>query len=127
VTHPFRLEPLSEAHDRAAFSCGEDALDRYIRTQATQDICRRIASCFAAIEADNRRFAAYYTIAGASIATPDLPPDMIKRLPRYPTLPAVRIGHLVVDLSFAAAALEGLSWLTPSGARCGPRRPSLHF
>jgi GNAT superfamily N-acetyltransferase len=105
VIPPFRLEPLSEAHDRAGFSCGEEALDRYIRTQATQDIRRRIASCFVAIETATGRFAAYYTIAAASIATPDLPLEMIKRLPRYPTLPAVRIGRLAVDVGFRGHGL----------------------
>jgi ribosomal protein S18 acetylase RimI-like enzyme len=107
VTPPFRLEPLSEAHDRAAFSCGEAALDRYIRTQATQDIRRRVVSCFVAIEAATGRFAGYYSIAAASIATPDLPPEMIKRLPRYLTLPAVRIGRLAVDLKFRGHGLGG--------------------
>jgi ribosomal protein S18 acetylase RimI-like enzyme len=100
VRPPFRLEPLSDEHDRASFACGEEVLDRYLRTQATQDIRRRIASCFVAIEAVTGHLAAYYTISAASIATPDLPPEMTKRLPRYPTLPAVRIGRLAVDLKF---------------------------
>jgi GNAT superfamily N-acetyltransferase len=105
VTPPFRLEPLSDEHDRASFACGEEALDRYLRTQATQDIRRLIASCFVAIEAATGRLAAYYTIASASIPTPDLPPEMTKRLPRYPSLPAVRIGRLAVDVKFGGRGL----------------------
>ncbi len=105
MTPPFRLEPLSDRHDRASFACGEEALDRYLRTQATQDIRRRIASCFVAIEAASGCLAAYYTIASASIPTPDLPPEMTKRLPRYPTLPAVRIGRLAVDEKFGGRGL----------------------
>jgi ribosomal protein S18 acetylase RimI-like enzyme len=100
VTPPFRLEPLSGGHDRGSFSSGEDALDRYLRTQATQDIRRRIASCFVATEAATGRLAAYYTIASASIPTPDLPADLTRRLPRYNALPAVRIGRLAVDRRF---------------------------
>ncbi|MBL8234803.1 MAG: GNAT family N-acetyltransferase, partial [Bryobacterales bacterium] len=65
----FRLEALSETHDRAHFSCGQEPLDRYIRTQATQDIRRRISSCFVAVEADTCDLAAYYTLAAASIPT----------------------------------------------------------
>ena len=38
--------------------------------------------------------AAYYTLSAASIPLLDLPPDETKRLPRYPTLPAVLIGRL---------------------------------
>jgi len=105
VTPPFRLEPLSDHHDRAAFTCGEEALDQYLRTQATQDMRRRIASCFVAIETVSGRLAGFYTIASASIPTPDLPTEMRKRLPRYPTLPAVRIGRLAVDLNFRGRGL----------------------
>ena len=32
------------------FRCGEDSLDRYLQTQATQDIRRNIANCFVAVE-----------------------------------------------------------------------------
>lgn len=105
MTPPFRVEPLNDRHDRAAFACGEEALDRYLRTQATQDIRRRVASCFVAIEVATARFAAYYTIAAASIPTPQLPPETIKRMPRYPSLPAVRIGRLAVDLKFRGRGL----------------------
>jgi hypothetical protein len=33
-------------------------------------------------------------LSAASIPLVDLPPDEAKRLPRYPTMPAVRIGRL---------------------------------
>jgi ribosomal protein S18 acetylase RimI-like enzyme len=107
VTHPFRVERLNDGHDRSAFACGEEALDRYLRTQATQDVRRRVATCFVAIEIATGKLAAYYTIASASIPTPQLPPEIIKRLPRYPTLPAVRIGRLAVDLKFRGCGLGG--------------------
>jgi hypothetical protein len=73
VTAPFRLEPLSDAHDRTGFTCGEDALDRYLHSQATQDIRRHIANCFVALDTTNGVLAGYYTIAATSIPTPDLP------------------------------------------------------
>jgi ribosomal protein S18 acetylase RimI-like enzyme len=116
VTPPFRVELLSAQHDRAAFACGEEALDRYLRTQATQDIRRRVASCFVAIEVATGKLAAYYTIASASIPTPQLPPEMIKRLPRYPALPAVRIGRLAVDLQFRGRGL-GAAMLADAASR----------
>lgn len=101
----FRIEPLSDAHDRTAFRCGEAALDRYFQTQATQDIRRRIANCFVAVEIATGRVAAFYTISAASIPFVDLPPEVSKRLPRYPTLPAVRIGRLAVDARFQRRGL----------------------
>jgi GNAT superfamily N-acetyltransferase len=107
VTFPFRLEPLGGEHERSLFHCGEDALDRYFQTQVTQDIRRRIANCFVAVEAVTSHVAAYYTISAASIRLVDLPPEETKRLPRYPTVPAVRIGRLAVDRRFQGRGLGG--------------------
>ncbi len=107
MTPPFRLEPLNDKHDRASFACGQDALDRYFQTQVTQDFRRRVATCFVAIEQTTGRLAAFYTIAAASIPTPDLPIEISQRLPRYPSIPAVRIGRLAVDLRFRGRGLGG--------------------
>lgn len=101
----FRLEPLGSGHDRSAFHSGEEALDRYFQTQATQDIRRRVANCFVVVEVVSGQVAAYYTLSSASIPVVDLPPEETKRLPRYPTLPAVRIGRLAVDQRFQGRGL----------------------
>lgn len=103
----FRIAPLGAEHDRQSFDCGEDALDRYFKTQATQDIRRRIANCYVATEAATGVAAGYYTIAAASIRIDQLPDDESKRLPRYPTVPAVRIGRLAVDKRFRGCGLGG--------------------
>src|SRR5580704_5944368 len=110
---PFHFEAFNEQHDRAGFRCGEDVLDRYFQTQATQDIRRRIANCFVAVETLTEVVAAYYTLSAASIPLVDLPPDETKRLPRYPTLPAVRIGRLAVDQRFQR---RGIGELMPMNA-----------
>jgi ribosomal protein S18 acetylase RimI-like enzyme len=99
MTFPYRLEPLGE-HDRSLFRCGEDALDRYFQTQVTQDMRRHIANCFVAVESATSHVAAYYTMSAASIPLIDLPPEETRRLPRYPTVPAIRIGRLAVDRKF---------------------------
>ena len=106
MTVPFRLEPLAE-HDRSGFGCGEEPLDRYFETQVTQDIRRNITNCFVAVAAATGIVAGFYTIAATSIATPDLPPEVSKRLPRYPTLPGVRVGRLAVDGRFRGQGLGG--------------------
>jgi ribosomal protein S18 acetylase RimI-like enzyme len=104
---PFRLAPLAAEHDRGSFHCGEGRLDRYFEAQVTQDIRRRIANCLVAVEVATGRVAAFYTIAAASISFVDLPPEESRRLPRYPTLPAVRIGRLAVDQEFQGRGLGG--------------------
>lgn len=57
---PFRFETLGGGHDRAAFRCGDDALDRYFQTQVTPDIRRRITHCFVVVETATGLVAAYY-------------------------------------------------------------------
>jgi ribosomal protein S18 acetylase RimI-like enzyme len=116
VTVPFRLEPLAAGHERSLFRCGEDALDRYFQTQVTQDIRRRIANCFVAVESVTSHIAAYYTISAASLPLVDLPPDETRRLPRYPTVPAVRIGRLAVDQRFQGRGL-GAALLADAATR----------
>jgi GNAT superfamily N-acetyltransferase len=104
----FRFEMLADGHDRTAFRCGEDALDRYFQTQVTQDIRRRITNCFVMVEVATGSVAAYYTLSAASIPFLDLPAEETKRLPRYPTLPAVRIGRLAVEQRFQRRGLGEL-------------------
>jgi len=61
VTAPFRLETLESSHDRSMFVSGEENLDRYFQTQVTQDIRRRIANCFVAVEVVTSQVIAAYS------------------------------------------------------------------
>lgn len=103
---PFRVALLEAAHDRAAFHSGSEPLDRYFREQITQDIRRRVAACFVAL-ADDQRIAGYYTLATASLLLADLPASTGKKLPRYPTVPTVRMDRLAVDQAFKGQGLGG--------------------
>lgn len=103
---PLRLLPLAGGCDRAAFDSGAPPLDRYLREQASQDVRRRVAACFVAL-ADEQRVAGYYTLASASLPLTDLPESVGKRLPRSPTVPAVRLGRLAVDRAFRGKGLGG--------------------
>lgn len=103
---PFRLVALDTAHDRAAFNSDSKPLNHYLREQATQDIRRRVAACFVAL-ADEHRIAGYYTLASTSLLLADLPASTGKKLPRYPTVPAVRMGRLAVDQAFRGQGLGG--------------------
>ncbi|HYX26811.1 MAG TPA: GNAT family N-acetyltransferase [Thermoanaerobaculia bacterium] len=95
---PYRIDPLSAHHDRAAFASGVEPLDRYLRTQAGQDSRRRVASCFVLTRADEpAQVLGYYTLSALSIALTDLPSAVAKRLPRYPVVPATLMGRLATD------------------------------
>jgi GNAT superfamily N-acetyltransferase len=97
VTAGFVIAPLGAAHDRQTFSCGAEPLDRYLQTQATQDVRRHIANCFVASPVQSSAVAGYYTLSAASIPTTDLPAERLRKLPRTPVLPAALIGRLAVD------------------------------
>lgn len=101
----FRLAPLDVAHERTEFACGSEPLDGYLREQVTQDIRRHVAACFVALT--DERIAGYYTLASASLLLVDLPATTAKKLPRYPTVPAVRMGRLAVDQAFKGQGLGG--------------------
>ena len=103
---PFRISLLGDNHNRAGFSCGSEPLDRYFSQQVTQDVRRRITACFVALDAVDA-IAGYYTLASTSILLADLPTSLAKKLPRYPSVPAIRMGRLAVDAAFKGQGLGG--------------------
>ena len=108
MTAPFRIEPLSGDHDRSRFSSGSAPLDRYFREQASQDIKRRIASCFVAVSAETKEVAGFYTLTAASIALDALAAETIRKLPRYPVVPAALLGRLAVAGNHQGKGLGGV-------------------
>jgi GNAT superfamily N-acetyltransferase len=101
----FTIEPLTLAHRRAAFSCGEPALDAFIRQYARQQQARGLNRTYVALAVDVGDIAGYYSINASSVLTAELPADL--RLPRYP-VPALRIGRLAVDTRFQGQGLGQL-------------------
>ena len=100
----FTVAALDLEANRSEFCCGSELLDRYFRTQVSQDIKRRVAACFVASDAQ-RQIVGYYTLASASILLTALPQVFIRKLPRYPSVPAVRMGRLAVAQSFRGTGL----------------------
>jgi GNAT superfamily N-acetyltransferase len=86
---------LSRDHDRNSFRSGVEALDRYLREFAFQDIKRRVAGCFVMLD-DADEIAGFYTLAATSVPLNLLPLSATKKLPRYPVLPAMLIGRLAM-------------------------------
>lgn len=103
----YRVEPLNEQHERAAFSCGVEALDRYLQRQASQDIEKRAAAVFV-ITPDGRTVAGFYTLSAHAVSLSDLPDATVRKLPRYPNVPATLLGRLAVSKSFRGQGLGQL-------------------
>lgn len=110
----FICQPLAQQHDRASFRCGVPELDDYLQHRARQDVRRRVAAVFVMTPADEPlRIAGFYSLASASIVLAELPPELVRHLPRYPEVPAVLIGRLARDLAFPGIGrlllLDGLA------------------
>ena len=93
---PFEIGLLGK-EDRSDFCCGSEPLDRYFKTQSSQDMRRRVSVCYVALEKATRQIAGYYTLSAADVPVSDIPPEVKNRLPRYPSVPAARIGRLAID------------------------------
>ena len=108
---PFAVAVLNEQHDRLGFSCGKEPLDRYLRQQAGQDMRRRVTICYVATDNETQRVAGYYTLSASSVLLTDVPPAFAKKLPRYPDVPAARVGRLAVEQSYRGRRLgAALLW-----------------
>ena len=89
---PLVFEPLGAQHQRQTFTCGVPALDRWFHAQAGQDDRRSVARTFVAL--DDQGIAGFYTLGMFAVALGELPPSVVKKLPKYPDVPAVLIGRL---------------------------------
>jgi predicted GNAT family N-acyltransferase len=103
----YYLEPLGEQHDRAAFSCGVEALDNYFRGDPIrQDVSRKTANAFV-LTNDGKSVAGLYTLSPISILSVDLPARLAKKLPQRP-IGATLIGRMGMDVSLQGNRLGEL-------------------
>ena len=100
----FVIEPLAR-HSRDSFRCGVEALDHYLQRQVGQDTRRGIAACFVAVDRASGTLAGFYTISATHVQLDQLDPEWRNKLPRYPFVPAARLGRLAVDQSFKGKKL----------------------
>lgn len=91
------IETLASRHNRKAFFCGIDTLDRYLIRQAGQDARKHVAATFVLVETNNPIVLGFYTLSATSVQLDDLPEKTIKKLPKYPFVPAILLGRLAVD------------------------------
>jgi GNAT superfamily N-acetyltransferase len=91
------IAPLGDAHDRAGFTCGVESLDRYLQTQAGQDVRRRANGVFVLTDkAAPDRVLGYYTLCATALPPGEVPEAARKHIPRYPLVSATLIGRLAV-------------------------------
>jgi len=105
----YRFEALGEQHLglRAEFSCGEDALDRYLHERARREMERLVAAVWVLYDTEKERLAGYYTLSAAVVERVDLPSEITHRIARYQVYPATLIGRLAVDHRYQGQRLGG--------------------
>src|ERR1700693_5369543 len=100
AAYDFQLEPLAQQHDRAAFSCGVQSLDHYLKTQASQDMRRKANAVFVMVGAEApTRIVVYFTPCAHTLSQDEVPEAARRHIPRYPLVSATLIGRLAVDKS----------------------------
>lgn len=91
------FEPFDKSkHDREPFCCGIASLDSYLKERASQDVRRDVARVFVKTN-DDGVIVAYYSLSAYTISISELPDNLVKKLPRYPLIPAILLGRLAVD------------------------------
>jgi hypothetical protein len=89
--------PKERLRQRLTFQCGDDSLDDYIKTKASQELKKKVSTPFVLTESPNQAVLGYYCLSSYSLDVSDLVEPVAKGLPRYPVLPATLIGRLAVD------------------------------
>jgi predicted GNAT family N-acyltransferase len=106
----FRFEPLDKKkHDRAAFSCEQESLDKYVKERATQEIKKRVAAVYV-LTPNGKTIAGYYTLSQYAVEAGRLPPELVQQLhlPKYDKLPATLLGRLARSKEFKGRGLGEL-------------------
>jgi GNAT superfamily N-acetyltransferase len=103
----YTVEALRSHHKRDGFRSGAAELDRYLLHQAGQDARRKVAAPFVLVD-QSKLVAGYYTLSAYGIRLGELPEGAVRRLPRYPLLPATLLGRLAVSESLRGQGLGRL-------------------
>lgn len=105
----YRFEPLGEKHLplRALFSCGEEALDRYLRERARREMQQRVAAVWILLDEEANRIAGFYTLSAVVVERTELPSTLTHRMARYNVYPATLIGRLAVDQDYQGKRIGG--------------------
>ena len=103
----FKIEPLGKNHDRAAFSCGNDSLDQYLKNQAGQAAGKNLAAAFV-LTPDGKKIAGYYTLSSYALKLDEIPEDIARKLTRMQEVPATLLGRLARSVEFRGQGIGGV-------------------
>jgi GNAT superfamily N-acetyltransferase len=109
-------EAITRGHDRAAFDCGDAALNEFLLRYARQSHDQGAAKTFLAIDDASKPIIGFYSLAPASLAY-DRTPEMARRgLPRH-DVAGFRLARIAVHRAVQGRGLGG-QLLLAAGRRC---------
>jgi GNAT superfamily N-acetyltransferase len=76
-----RLERLAKGHSRRRFASGQPLVDDWLHTKALQHQEKRLSTSKVLLDADGHMLG-FYTLAMELVDFSDLPPDVVRRLPK---------------------------------------------
>lgn len=92
----FVIEPLRQSADTSQFSCGEDALDRFLKDLAFDQQKKGYGKTWVAILPPGDSVLGFYTLTATQIEFKNAPKKLIRGMPRYP-VPCFLLARLAVD------------------------------
>lgn len=95
---------LDKTHNRNAFECEEQQLTDYIKKQVSQDIKKRLAVCFVAIDNYNNVIG-YYTLSSESLGREQIPDKYLKKVPQNYNAPVILLGRLARNITAKGTGL----------------------
>jgi GNAT superfamily N-acetyltransferase len=108
-----------DKHQRLAFACGNEPLDRFIHEHAHQAIAKNLSKTYVAVnERDQTVILGYYTVTTCRIEAGELTATVLRRLklPKH-DLPASLVARLAVSESVKGQGVGSLM-LMDAMARC---------
>lgn len=88
--------PFDKKYNRNAFYCDVDSLNNYIHHQVSQDIRKKLATCFVILD-DKQNIIAYYTLSSSGLKREVIPDKFKKRVPHHYSIPVILLGRLAID------------------------------
>jgi GNAT superfamily N-acetyltransferase len=102
----FRLEALNRSHPRRTFDCGQVEVNGWLRTKAWQHQEKRLFATKVLVDSHGS-IAGFYTLATGQVDFGDLPPDIVRTLPRR-ALPVAIVAWLGVNVRHQGQGLGDL-------------------
>ena len=97
------FELLDGTHDLAAFSCGDDSLDAWLRDRALRNQKLDATRTFVALEEGTRRIMGYYGLSMGEIVRSDAPKPAQRNMPA--SIPVILLGRLAISIEFQGQGL----------------------